>query len=253
YIYTEVSICRNTTVSTAVIHGVLPGESAKLSTLWAILGQPAGSIAVPYWPVGATPAAANGTSTAPLCDYAKLIRAQLFDQPAYENYIDTYKLLDGLGSGIWKNSFPAEDSIFTATDSILPVWRSDSLNIPSMLAHEAACADYALAKLQNIYANLITTIAENEQQLPAKIRLHQNYPNPFNASTKLEFRIPEPAFVTLKIYNTAGEEVATLLSSSIPSGAHSVTVDASGLASGIYFYKLQVGNYTQTRKMMLIR
>jgi glucuronoarabinoxylan endo-1,4-beta-xylanase len=83
--------------------------------------------------------------------------------------------------------------------------------------------------------------------------LHQNYPNPFNPSTIIEFNLPVTSKVTLKVFNILGEEVATLLSASLLLGSHSVTWDASNLASGVYLYRLQAGDYVETRKMILMR
>ena len=148
YIYTYKSICRSTSVSAAVIQGILPGESAKLSTMWTMLGQPAASIAVPYWPVGKTPAEANGISTAPLCNIARQIKSFLFDYETDRHYIDSYQLLDGNGGGLWARTFPAEDSIFAAAEEKLDYWRTDSLITGEMLTTEKALAKYAHSILQ---------------------------------------------------------------------------------------------------------
>lgn len=93
--------------------------------------------------------------------------------------------------------------------------------------------------------------------------LFQNYPNPFssgarsrtagNPSTTLEFALPKASFVTLKIYNTLGEEVATLVSEKLPAGKHQRVWDTSGLASGLYLYRLQLGEFVQTKKLILLR
>ena len=260
YIYTQVSICHTYTVSTAVIQGVLPGEKAIFSTLWTILGQPAAAMVVPYWPVGVAPSPANGPSTAPLCDIANLIRPCLFDWPANTGYINTYKLLDGPGSGLWIQTFPAEDSIMAATDSILQNWRSATPVIPDILAFEEQCANYALYKLQEAYNILVSIESPYKELVPENAVLYQNYPNPFNPSTKIEFLIPKSEFVTLKVYNLLGEEVGALLSGQLFSGFHSVEWDASGMASGVYFYRLSVGslkgrtgNFVMTKKLILMR
>ena len=89
--------------------------------------------------------------------------------------------------------------------------------------------------------------------VPEEYKLHQNYPNPFNASTNIEFRIPKNEFVTLKIFNLLGEEVTTLLSGRLLSGFHSCEFDASDLPSGVYFYRLQAGEFIQIRKALLLR
>ncbi len=88
---------------------------------------------------------------------------------------------------------------------------------------------------------------------PRAFSLGQNYPNPFNPSTRIRFTLPERQKVTLKIYNLLGGEVATVVDQLVEAGESSVTFDARGLASGIYFYKLQAGSATQTRRMMLLK
>ncbi|MBN1782557.1 T9SS type A sorting domain-containing protein [bacterium] len=83
--------------------------------------------------------------------------------------------------------------------------------------------------------------------------LGQNYPNPFNPSTHIGFEIPGSAFVSLKVYNTLGQEIAELGGKVYAAGMHTVNFGASGLPGGIYFYTLRTGNFTQTRKMFLMR
>jgi len=88
---------------------------------------------------------------------------------------------------------------------------------------------------------------------PTSYVLSQNYPNPFNPTTAIEFSIPKSEFVTLKIYNTLGEEVTTLVSDMLSAGSYDYEWDASNLASGVYLYRLQAGDYVETRKMVLMR
>jgi hypothetical protein len=87
--------------------------------------------------------------------------------------------------------------------------------------------------------------------------LHQNYPNPFNPSTKIEFRIADYVFVTLKVYDVLGNEVATLVNEEKSAGTYEVefnsTLGVRELASGIYFYQLKAGKLIQTRKMILLK
>ncbi len=95
---------------------------------------------------------------------------------------------------------------------------------------------------------------EDEYDLsPNDFILHQNYPNPFNPSTIISFHLPVNGDVTLKIYDILGREVATLVNEFKEAGRHDVTFDASGLASGIYFYRIQAGSFNQTKKMILLR
>ncbi len=83
--------------------------------------------------------------------------------------------------------------------------------------------------------------------------LAQNYPNPFNPSTQIKFTIKQTGLVTLKVYDMLGSEVATLVNKEYGAGNYTVNFNASGLASGIYFYRLESGSFVQTNKMMLLK
>ena len=95
--------------------------------------------------------------------------------------------------------------------------------------------------------------AYDNTYFPEEYSLSQNYPNPFNPTTTIEFELLKSRKVTLKIYNILGEEVETLLSTSLLSGSYKYEWDAAGLASGIYLYRLQAGNHVETRKMVLMK
>ena len=88
---------------------------------------------------------------------------------------------------------------------------------------------------------------------PRSYALDQNYPNPFNPSTNIRFAIADAGFVSLKVYDITGREVATLVSANLAMGSYKYTWDAKGMASGVYFYKLGADNIILTRKMILIR
>jgi hypothetical protein len=83
--------------------------------------------------------------------------------------------------------------------------------------------------------------------------LAQNYPNPFNPATTIKFVIPQAGFVSLKVFDILGKEVAMLVDEEMVRGEHKVTLDASGLSSGVYFYRLSTGGFMQTRKLVLLR
>jgi len=98
-----------------------------------------------------------------------------------------------------------------------------------------------------------TNSVEAEVYSPFEFKLAQNYPNPFNPSTKISFSIPAPEFVTLKVYDILGTEVATLINERKEPGVYTINFNASQLASGMYLYRLQAGSYIETRKMVLMR
>ncbi len=90
-------------------------------------------------------------------------------------------------------------------------------------------------------------------QIPTQYRLEQNYPNPFNPVTKINFEIPKTGFVSLKVYNVLGREVANLVNTVKNAGNYSVDFDGTNLSSGVYFYKLESNGFVDTKKMMLIK
>jgi len=90
-------------------------------------------------------------------------------------------------------------------------------------------------------------------QIPDDFLLKQNYPNPFNPSTTIEFALPRAANVRLNIHNILGEKVETLVSRPMSAGSYSVIWDASSVPSGIYFYKITAGAFSETKKMTLIK
>jgi hypothetical protein len=98
----------------------------------------------------------------------------------------------------------------------------------------------------------VTSVPEQRQR-PDDFCLFQNYPNPFNPATTIEFALPKSAFVTLKVYNLLGEEVTTLIAEQRAAGIHKLNWDASGLASGVYLYRLEAGEFVQCKKLILIR
>ena len=97
------------------------------------------------------------------------------------------------------------------------------------------------------------TSVDAENGTPEKFELFQNYPNPFNPATKIKFGIPKAGKVVLSVYNLLGQKVAELLNAELPAGYHSIIFDAGKLSSGIYIYKLKVGEYTASKKAVLLK
>lgn len=94
---------------------------------------------------------------------------------------------------------------------------------------------------------------ESEREPPEAYSLDQNYPNPFNPSTKIRFAVPRSGFASLKVYDLLGREVARLVNEELKPGRYEVTLDASHLASGVYFYRVRAGEFVETKKLILLR
>ena len=88
---------------------------------------------------------------------------------------------------------------------------------------------------------------------PENYSLSQNYPNPFNPNTGINFTLARSTFVELKVFNVLGNEVATLVNNIVSAGKHQVTFDASTLPSGVYLYTIKSGDFTETKKMILMK
>lgn len=101
----------------------------------------------------------------------------------------------------------------------------------------------------------VTAVSENlnRNELTSEYSIAQNYPNPFNPTTKISFRLPEKTITRLVVYDILGKEVSTLINQELEAGYHEVGFDGSKLTSGIYFYEIQAGQYSNTKKMILIK
>jgi hypothetical protein len=104
-----------------------------------------------------------------------------------------------------------------------------------------------------ISASEITTGVEERGPLPIEFKLGQNFPNPFNPTTNINYELPVDTHVTLKVHDVSGKEVATLVDGFVRKGLHQVTLNAADLASGLYFYRLHAGTYTNVKKFIVLK
>jgi hypothetical protein len=116
-----------------------------------------------------------------------------------------------------------------------------------------------VAKTDNEYTTLIRlgkdpllAVKENNL-LPLYYKMSQNYPNPFNPSTTIKFDLPKTSDVRLEVYNLAGQIVQTIINKKIPAGSHQVEFNAHNLSSGVYYYRIHVGEFQDVKKMILLR
>lgn len=157
------------------------------------------------------------------------------------------------------------------TNTIFNIVYSESGSPGSFTFFDNAPPDtvYTVFKRLNINSlmPIIDNVNNNTNEFPDKFTLYQNYPNPFNPVTKIKFDIPEfplskgglKGVVTLKVYDILGKEIQTLVNEQLQSGSYEVTFDArqpglgGNLPSGVYFYKLSTGNFSATKKLVLLK
>jgi hypothetical protein len=140
----------------------------------------------------------------------------------------------------------------SSTTGLKAVWHLDSNFVDSISSYNGSALGNVGFDTMT-FCPIVTGITGKETGIPESYKLSQNYPNPFNPSTNIEFSIPKNGYVELKIYNLLGKEVATLVSDPYQAGSYIVSFDASTLSSGIYFYKISVNDFVDTKKMMLIK
>ncbi|HCY75403.1 MAG TPA: hypothetical protein DHV28_05740 [Ignavibacteriales bacterium] len=112
---------------------------------------------------------------------------------------------------------------------------------------------YRLRQIDYNGAFAYSQIVEVDVSAPIEFALTQNYPNPFNPSTIISYSIPQNSFVTLKVYDIIGNEIATLVNESKSAGKYDVRFDASNLSNGVYFYTIKADNFTSSKKMILMK
>jgi hypothetical protein len=137
---------------------------------------------------------------------------------------------------------------------------NSSTTLDSLTSYTANSGTFTIASGSNVvYWNADVSLAflgipqSASVKEPVAFNLRQNYPNPFNPSTTISYSLPTNTIVTLRLYDLLGHEVKTLVNGQQTAGEHAVMVNGSSLASGVYFYRLQAGNFTATKKMMLVK
>jgi len=125
-------------------------------------------------------------------------------------------------------------------------------NLVEGAGHDWTVWKYGLYHFSQLIFKQTSTAVEKKVTAEA-FNLSQNYPNPFNPVTKINFAVPEISFVTLKVYNVLGKEIAALVNEEKPVGKYEIEFDGSNLASGVYIYKIQAGNFSNTKKFILTK
>jgi hypothetical protein len=152
-----------------------------------------------------------------------------------------------------------DQGVFLSSDNGT-TWTPVHTNLPGVGVHDFAVLGMDIFAATDLYGvwrrplpeMIPTAVAIGEQQ-PLRYALFQNHPNPFNPSTEIRYQISEVSRVSLKVYDVLGREVATLVDEIQDTGYKSVRFDASNLSSGVYVYRLQVGEHSRSMNMILIR
>ena len=191
----------------------------------------------------------------------KILSHTLSSLRSFEWYSGYNDINDSLYSWI---TYGQIDMLYEAGgDGAVSIFSKDAVNIPagdevemwvgiSVGDNESEMiANMGLAK--DKYDLITVGVEKDYSTIPTDYVLNQNYPNPFNPSTTIRFAIPQSEFVSLKVYDVLGNEVANLVNEELAAGSYKVQFDASSLTSGIYFYQITAGNYSETKKMNLIK
>jgi len=190
-------------------------------------------------------------------------------QPNHPQYQNGYNITN-LGGGQYRINFLAKQvqsggyfpipimlkfSFSTGSDTTVKVMNSTNNQLFSFYFYRQPTAVVFDPNNEIVIktASLVVGIDENEGNLPAKYELKQNYPNPFNPVTNIEYSIPKNSEVKLTIYDMTGKEVSVLVNELKQAGKYTVSFNAMMKASGVYYYKLQAGDFTEVKKMILVK
>jgi glucuronoarabinoxylan endo-1,4-beta-xylanase len=161
-----------------------------------------------------------------------------------------------MGSSSTQQTFNIEN-IATGTATVRPHVTSRTKNCEQQsdvaVSDGTFTATLADSSVTTFVCDVVVGVDDEGYPLPQTFELHQNYPNPFNPKTSFEFQVPSSEFVTLKIFDLLGREVATLVDEKKLPGTHRLSWDAKDLPSGFYLCRMQAGGFVQSRKMLLLR
>jgi len=155
--------------------------------------------------------------------------------------------VQGGSGGKGQNSLPLEFGLGSASviDSIIVRWPSGTIQ---GFANVSVSNTYSLTE-----GGVLVGVNQTGTEFPKDFLLGQNYPNPFNPGTVISFQLAVNSFTTIKIYDALGREIQTLVDEELQAGTYEVNFEGPNLPSGVYFYKLEAENFTDTKKMILVK
>lgn len=164
--------------------------------------------------------------------------------------------ITGIGSNVFIGT--AGSGLFVSTDNGT-TWKSTNdgltdLNIFALhILNDTLYAGTKSGVWKLPLGNITNSVALDQEKIPSHFLLSRNYPNPFNPTTTINFSVPKSGIVTIKIYDILGREIKTLVSEEKAAGNYNIQFDGSRLPSGVYFYRMQAGDFVQTKKLVLLK
>jgi len=186
--------------------------------------------------------------------FASTDNGQTWTQTALNN--QTINSLNVIGSNVFAGSNGT--GIYVSRDNGL-TWVQKNEGMGNQIIHTIATStDYVFVGTDAswVWKRLLSDIIalrNISSEIPEKSNLFQNYPNPFNPSTKIEFAIPKQSFTKLVVYDMIGRQITTLVNEQLVPGTYSVNFDGTNLASGVYFYRLEAGEFVDTKRMVILK
>ena len=149
-------------------------------------------------------------------------------------------------------SISNKNGLYNGAQAVNILYQKDSIPSSSINGAPASIAKMMYARVTNLSCTFVG-ISDPARQIPGMFVLKQNFPNPFNPETEIGFEIPVRSYVKLTIYSVSGEVVDVLTNSELDAGNYDLKWNAAAYASGVYFYELKAGGFTETKKMIVIK
>jgi len=173
---------------------------------------------------------------------------------AYETWFWEKIVVDGQSVSVWAyadGDAPADTATWSFTTDNVAIGAGAPTFIIAGVTDDAG---YSSIDIDGIWYNEDPTMGiSDDNPIASKYKLGQNYPNPFNPITNISYTVAQARAVKLSVFNVLGEKVSTLVNNVVTPGTHTATWDAGNMPSGVYFYRLEAGSFTQTRKLLLIK
>ena len=172
----------------------------------------------------------------------------------YDSWFWEKIVVNGDSVSIWAfadGEAPADTATWTYTTDNVAV----GAGLPTFIIVGVTDDDSSAVHVDEVWYNETPTgmSISDDAPIASSYQLGQNYPNPFNPTTHIRFNIPETGNTKLTVFNIMGEAVANLVDGVVPAGGHTVSWNAANMPTGVYFYRMESGNFTQTRKLLLVK